>query len=188
LTPRQGAADKNLPEDDARNAMLDQRVDLDRVAASAERNERILTHLGENRDSIQHALIFAASVDHAEALAAVLSATGISAASISGKTGSAHRRNLIERFRRGDIKVLTNFDVLSQGFDAPKVDAVYLCRPTFSPNKYIQMVGRGLRGPANGGSQEVLVVNIQDNFNQFGAKLAYTEFDYLWNRAESRAL
>ncbi|MGF9660517.1 DEAD/DEAH box helicase [Arthrobacter crystallopoietes] len=188
LTQRITASERNLPEDDARNAMLDQRVDLDLVAASAERNERILAHLSDNQDSIAHALVFAASVDHAEALAAVLSATGIPAASISGRTGSAHRRSLIERFRKGELKVLTNFDVLSQGFDAPKVDAVYLCRPTFSPNKYIQMVGRGLRGPANGGSEEVLVVNIQDNLDQFGTKLAYTEFDYLWNRAESHAV
>ncbi|GLB65925.1 DEAD/DEAH box helicase [Arthrobacter mangrovi] len=188
LTQRNTASERNLPEDDARNAMLDQRVDLDLVAASAERNERILAHLSDNQDSIAHALVFAASVDHAEALAAVLSATGIPAASISGRTGSAHRRSLIERFRKGELKVLTNFDVLSQGFDAPKVDAVYLCRPTFSPNKYIQMVGRGLRGPANGGSEEVLVVNIQDNLDQFGTALAYTEFDYLWNRTESYAV
>ncbi|RAN72347.1 hypothetical protein B5P43_32850 [Bacillus sp. SRB_336] len=187
LTPRHGVKVVQENEDDAKNAMLDQRVDLDRVAQSAERNERILTHLAAHSHSINHALIFAASVDHAEALAAVLSATGTPAAAISGRTRPSQRRNLIERFRGGDLKVLTNFDVLSQGFDAPKVDAIYLCRPTFSPNKYIQMVGRGLRGVANGGSEEVLVVNIQDNLDQFGEKLAFTEFDYLWNREPAHA-
>lgn len=182
LTQRHGGTTSQTDEDDSRNAMLDQRVDLDQVAQSAERNERILAHLEAHSSTINHALIFAASVDHAEALAAVLSATGTPAAAISGRTRPSQRRNLIEKFRNGDLKVLTNFDVLSQGFDAPKVDAVYLCRPTFSPNKYIQMVGRGLRGVANGGSEEVLVVNIQDNLDQFGEKLAFTEFDYLWNR------
>lgn len=182
LTQRHGGTTAQDDEDDSRNAMLDQRVDLDRVAQSAERNERILTHLEAHSSTINHALIFAASVDHAEALAAVLSATGTPAAAISGRTRPSQRRNLIEKFRNGDLKVLTNFDVLSQGFDAPKVDAVYLCRPTFSPNKYIQMVGRGLRGVANGGSSEVMVVNIQDNLDQFGESLAYTAFDYLWNR------
>lgn len=182
LTQRHGGAVASDDEVDSRNAMLDQRVDLDRVAQSAERNERILSHLAAHQNTINHALVFAASVDHAEALAAVLSATGIPAAAISGRTRPAQRRSLIEKFRNGDLKVLTNFDVLSQGFDAPKVDAVYLCRPTFSPNKYIQMVGRGLRGVANGGSKEVLVVNIQDNLDQFGESLAFTEFDYLWNR------
>lgn len=42
------------------------------------------------------------------------------------------------------------------------------------------MVGRGLRGPANGGKPECLVVNVADTFNVFGERLAYNEFDYLW--------
>jgi superfamily II DNA or RNA helicase len=119
-------------------------------------------------------------VEHAEALAAVLSVEGIPAAAISGKTDLGHRRSIIEDFRKGKIRVLTNFDVLTQGFDAPKVDAVYVCRPTFSPNKYIQMIGRGLRGPLNGGSEEVLIVNVKDNLDQYGHKLAFTQLDYLW--------
>ncbi|MDV2978192.1 UNVERIFIED_CONTAM: DEAD/DEAH box helicase family protein [Actinomycetes bacterium ARC8] len=171
-----------LLDDDSPNAMLEQRVDLEQVAKSSERNTKIIGHLVENRGSIKHALVFAASVEHAEALAAVLTATGVPSAALSSKTPSSQRRALIERFRSGDIQVLTNFDILSQGFDAPKVDAVYMCRPTFSPNKYIQMVGRGLRGSANGGSDEVLIVNIQDNLEQFGTELAYTEFNYLWSR------
>ena len=169
-------------DDDNPNAMLEQRVDLDQVAKSSERNTKIISHLLQHKDEIKHALVFAASVQHAEALAAVLTALGVPSASLSSNTPSAQRRALIEKFREGTIQVLTNFDILSQGFDAPKVDAVYMCRPTFSPNKYIQMVGRGLRGNANGGSAEVLIVNIKDNLEQFGTDLAYTEFNYLWNR------
>lgn len=95
----------------------------------------------------------------------------------------SHRGRLIKQFRDGDLQVLTNFDVLSQGFDAPKVDSIYLCRPTFSPNRYIQMIGRGLRGPRNGGSEEVLIVNIKDNLENFGGRLAYTKFSYLWDKS-----
>lgn len=174
-------------DDDSKNAMLEQRVDLDLVARSSERNNKIISHLVHNNDQIKHALVFAASVEHADALAAVLTASGVPSASISSKTPSSQRRALIEKFRAGDIQVLTNFDILSQGFDAPKIDAVYMCRPTFSPNKYIQMVGRGLRGKANGGSEEVLIVNIKDNLELFGTQLAYTEFDYLWNREIAHA-
>lgn len=169
-------------DDDSRNAMLEQRVDLDLVARSSERNNKIISHLIQNKDQLRHALVFAASVEHADALAAVLTASGLPSASISSKTPSSQRRALIEKFRAGELQVLTNFDILTQGFDAPKIDAVYMCRPTFSPNKYIQMVGRGLRGKANGGSEEVLIVNIKDNLELFGTQLAYTEFDYLWNR------
>ena len=52
----------------------------------------------------------------------------------------------MQQFRQGEIRVITNYNVLSQGFDAPKVGAVYVARPTFSLNRYQQMIGRGLRG------------------------------------------
>lgn len=163
------------------NAMLEARIDLQQVAESSQRNEAILDHI-RNSKTAGPTLVFAASVEHAEALAAVLTVEGIPAAAISGKTDPGHRRAVIEDFRKGKIQVLTNFDVLSQGFDAPKVDALYVCRPTFSPNKYIQMIGRGLRGPLNGGSEEVLIVNVKDNLEQYGDQLAFTQFNHLWNK------
>ena len=57
-----------------------------------------------------------------------------------------------------------------------------MTRPTFSPNLYQQMIGRGLRGPLNGGSEEVLIVNVDDNLVQFGDQLAFHHFDHLWNK------
>lgn len=173
----------SAPEDAGLNRqrqMLEDRIDLQSVAGDSDRNRRIVQHVTAHADEIKHAIVFAASVDHAKALAAVLLAKGVPSAAIHGGTPAPVRRSLIERFKDGDLRILTNFDVLSQGFDAPKVDAVYLCRPTFSPNKYLQMIGRGLRGPRNGGSSEVLVVNVKDNIEQFGDSLAYTEFAHLW--------
>jgi superfamily II DNA or RNA helicase len=170
---------------DEQSSMLEARLDLDEVARDQRRNDNILDHI--QRQDVGTAIVFAASVAHAEALAATLTVEGIPAAAISSKTEPAHRRRLIEEFRREEIKVLTNFDVLSQGFDAPKVGAVYVCRPTFSPNKYIQMVGRGLRGPLNGGSEEVLIVNVKDNLDKYGHQLAFTEFDHLWKEEETSA-
>ncbi|MGP5641423.1 sacsin N-terminal ATP-binding-like domain-containing protein [Brachybacterium tyrofermentans] len=167
--------------------MLDDRIDLDSVGLDEARNQRILRHIEAHRETFEHAIVFAASVKHAQALAAVLDARGIPSAAIWGGTSMSHRRRLIKQFRDGEIQVLTNFDVLSQGFDAPKVDSVYLCRPTFSPNRYIQMIGRGLRGPLNDGSKEVLIVNIRDNLENFGSSLAYTEFSYLWDKSRNGA-
>lgn len=170
---------RSATDEDSQSAMLEARIDLQQVADSTRRNEAILDHIKSSKTT-GPTLVFAASVEHAEALAAVLSVEGIPAAAISGKTDLGHRRSIIEDFRKGKIRVLTNFDVLTQGFDAPQVDAVYVCRPTFSPNKYIQMIGRGLRGPLNGGSEEVLIVNVRDNLQQYGHKLAFTQLDYLW--------
>ena len=177
---------RSATDEESQSAMLEARIDLQQVADSTQRNEAILDHIKAS-ETKGPTLVFAASVEHAEALAAVLSVEGIPAAAISGKTDLGHRRSIIEDFRNGKVRVLTNFDVLTQGFDAPKVDAVYVCRPTFSPNKYIQMIGRGLRGPLNGGSEEVLIVNVKDNLDQYGQKLAFTQLDYLWKNEATSA-
>jgi superfamily II DNA or RNA helicase len=171
---------KSVARSDAEATHFDDyRIDLSEVAADQRRNEQILNHI-EGLPDDTTALVFAASVQHAEVLAAVLAGSGIPSASVAGYTPSAERRRLIERFRAGDVRILTNYNVLSQGFDAPKVGAVYVTRPTFSPNRYQQMIGRGLRGPKNGGSEEVLIVNVRDNIDAFGTQLAFTHFNRLW--------
>lgn len=127
-------------------------------------------------------LTFAPSVENARVIAALLSHRGIPSVSISADTEPAARRHYVQEFKEGRIRVITNYNVLTQGFDAPKVQAVFVARPTFSPNVYQQMIGRGLRGPKNGGSEEVLIINVRDNFQKYGEMLAFNEFEYLWTR------
>ncbi|MCZ2849137.1 DEAD/DEAH box helicase [Modestobacter sp. VKM Ac-2978] len=158
---------------------------LERVGQDEERTRRLLDHIAGLPDDWP-VLVFTASVLSSQTLAALLRVRGIEAASVSGTTRMYDRRRSIDAFRKGDIKVLTNCNVLTQGFDAPAVRALYIARPTFSPNAYIQMVGRGLRGPANGGKEECRIVNVADTFDQFGDKLAYKEFDYLWRKQGGR--
>jgi superfamily II DNA or RNA helicase len=151
-----------------------------RLGANVERNRRIVESISQLPDDWT-ALLFATTVENARALAAHLTVRGIPAVSISAQTEPAARRRYIEQFKSGDIRVITNFNVLSQGFDAPAVRAVYVTRPTFSANLYQQMIGRGLRGPLNGGSEEVLIVNVEDNFTNFGDQLAFRHFENLWS-------
>lgn len=125
-------------------------------------------------------LVFATSVDNAHTLAALLNTNGVRAASIYADMRAGARRHYVEEFRRGSVRVLTNYGVLTTGFDAPAVRAIFVARPTFSPVLYQQMVGRGLRGPRNGGKERCLIINIEDTFRQFGDQLAFREFDFLW--------
>lgn len=127
-------------------------------------------------------MLFATSVENAKVLAAYLSFHGFGAAAIDGTTPQVERREAVRRFREGELRVLTNYNVLAQGFDAPRVRAVFVTRPTWSPNLYQQMIGRGLRGPLNGGSDVVTIFNVSDNIEQYGEQLAFTHFEYLWNR------
>ena len=152
-----------------------------RLGADLDRTTRIVDAIADLPDDWT-ILTFAPSVENARVLAALLAHRGVPAVSISADTEPAARRHYVQEFRAGRIRVVTNYNVLTQGFDAPKVQAVFVARPTFTPNVYQQMVGRGLRGPRNGGSEEVLIVNVRDNFQKYGELLAFNEFEYLWNR------
>ena len=126
-------------------------------------------------------LVFAASVNHSKLLAALLKNRDVSAASIDAYMPMPERRRKIDAFRAGRIRVITNYNVLAQGFDAPATQAVVVARPTYSPNAYTQMIGRGLRGPENGGKETCLILDVRDNFENFGSALTFTDFEGLWS-------
>ncbi|MFF4019260.1 DEAD/DEAH box helicase [Streptomyces sp. NPDC001843] len=126
-------------------------------------------------------LVFATSVDHAKYLAAKLRDLDITASAVDSTTSASDRRRRIDDFRAGRTRVLTNYGVLTQGFDAPATRAVVVARPVYSPNVYQQMIGRGLRGPLNGGKETCLILNVSDNIQNFDTSLAFTQFEHLWS-------
>ncbi|MFD7959616.1 DEAD/DEAH box helicase [Streptomyces zaomyceticus] len=127
-------------------------------------------------------LLFATSVDHAKYLAAMLNDRDVPAAAVDSTTNAQDRRRRIEDFREGRIRVLTNYGVLTQGFDAPATRVVVVARPVYSTNVYQQMIGRGLRGPLNGGKDTCLILNVSDNIANFDTQLAFNQFEHLWSR------
>ncbi|WP_265113526.1 DEAD/DEAH box helicase, partial [Mycobacterium tuberculosis] len=152
------------------------------IGQDMQRTLTVVRHIKEQKEDWP-ILVFAASVASAHTIAALLRLEGVRADSVDGSMRRQHRRRVVEQFKSGQTQVLVNCDLLTQGFDAPMIRALYIARPTFSPNRYLQMVGRGLRGPANGGTERCLIVNVEDTFEQFGEDLAYNEFDYLWSKA-----
>lgn len=125
-------------------------------------------------------LFFGCSIEHASAIAILLRRAGRTAAVVTGSTRRATRRHLIDEFRVGRIKVLCNYGVLTTGFDAPKIRAVVIARPTTSVVLYEQMIGRGMRGPLNGGTEECTVIDLADNINRFAGQMAYTRLRDAW--------
>ncbi|MCG7630896.1 DEAD/DEAH box helicase [Gordonia McavH-238-E] len=151
-----------------------------RLAADEARNSKLLDEISEMPQDWP-VLVFATSVDHAKVLSAGLNDRGIRSFAIDGTTPIADRRRSIDEFRKGTIRVITNFGVLSQGFDAPATRAVVIARPVYSRNMYQQMVGRGLRGAKNGGKEEVLILDVADNVTNFDRKLIFNDFEHLWS-------
>jgi DNA repair protein RadD len=137
---------------------------LDHLSRFAARNQEILRKVTALARSTK-TLVFACSIEHSETLAAAIDQIlgAGTAVSVTSTTPRAERALLIEQFRgRGRPRVLCTVGVLAAGFDAPKVGAVVITRPTMSAALYEQMVGRGLRGPLNGGTAACKVVDVQD--------------------------
>ena len=153
----------------------------DRIAQSVDRTKRIVDAYEAYIDPSWATLIFATSVEHAQTLAALLNRKGVRSRAVSGETETATRRRVVEEFRRGEVKALVNYGVFREGFDAPKTRAIIVARPVYSPNLYFQMIGRGLRGPLNGGDDRCLILNVRDNIENFDRKLAFSELDWLWD-------
>ncbi|GAA3694552.1 hypothetical protein GCM10022399_08910 [Terrabacter ginsenosidimutans] len=156
-----------------------------RLGKNDKRNNEIVRSVLELPED-QTALLFATSVENAKVLAALLTYNGVESRAVAGTTDPHARRRYIEDFKAKRVRVLTNYNVFTEGFDVPKVDAVFITRPTFSPNVYQQMIGRGLRGPLNGGKEEVLIVNVADNLTNFGEEFAFRHFEHLWGRGRDR--
>ena len=81
-------------------------------------------------------------------------------ARISPKVNSEN----IQRFRNGELEVLINVEMLTEGTDLPNVQAVFLTRPTTSTILMTQMIGRGLRGQKAGGTEKAYLVSFIDNW------------------------
>jgi DNA repair protein RadD len=153
---------------------------LKQLGQDKARNKRLLEILRElPRD--WPTLFFACSLEHARAIAVLLRRQNRAAAVVAGETRSATRRFLIEEFRSGKISVLCNYGVLTTGFDAPKVRALVIARPTASVVLYEQMIGRGMRGRVFGGTDECFVVDVADNI-RFGGQLAFNRYSDHWGR------
>ena len=112
-----------LVDDPARNAFI---------------AEKYLEHCPRRR-----AIAFAVNIAHAVNLVDAFVEAGINAEWISGI--DPLRSEKLERFAAGEIQVLANCQILTEGFDDCGVDAILLCRPTKSRSLFCQMIGRGLR-------------------------------------------
>lgn len=156
---------------------------LEKIGTNSIRNAEILSRLRDlaKSEATQSIIFFAASVTHSMLISSMLSFLGIRAEHIDGTTPAKRRSDAINLFRRKEIRVLCNYEVLATGFDAPKIDCVFIARPTASVVLYSQMIGRGLRGPAIGGTEKCLIVNVKDNFTNLPqVEKMYDVFEDYW--------
>lgn len=111
-------------------------------------------------------IVFCCSRKHAEEVAAQFTSAGLPAVNVDGALPSGERKARIDAFREGKIRVLTNVDLLTTGFDCPEIGAAVFLRPTKSLALYVQMVGRIMR-PFKG-KQDAILLDHANNVMMHG--------------------
>lgn len=90
-------------------------------------------------------IVFAATVRHGKDLAHEFTAAGFPCACVEGSMKADERAAAIAAFRRGELQGLTNYMVLTEGFNVPEVSEIITCRAFQSPGMMMQCNGRGMR-------------------------------------------
>lgn len=121
--------------------------------------KRLLTPKGRKRNGI---LVFTRFLHEAERLMRDIEGCVM----VSGETAKSEREDILEEFKRGNIKVVVNVGVLTTGFDYPELDTIVMARPTKSLSLWYQIVGRAIRPSPK--KDKGWIVDLCGNLNRFG--------------------
>jgi len=143
------------------------------IAENDERNLTIVNKYLKEKAKYKQTIVFALNVDNAFALNALFKEVGVKSDFVvstvkdlaTGVTiSSKENKEKIAKFRNGEIEVLINVNILTEGTDVPNVQSIFLARPTISSILMTQMIGRGLRGLKAGGTKEAYIVSFIDDW------------------------
>lgn len=136
----------------------DGEFDADEVAELVDRPQTIkdIVDQWHQRANGARTVAFAASIEHSQHIVAAFREAGVTAEHLDGTTDKDERRNILRRVRSGETRVVSNYNVLGEGWDCPAVEVCILGRPTASLSLYMQCVGRVLR-PSPGKSRALVL-------------------------------
>jgi DNA repair protein RadD len=140
----------------------DMERELDREALTRAALAEVFALAGDRRSW----LVFCAGVAHAGHVRDAIRERGVSAETVTGDTPPDERDAILRRLKAGQIRAVTNANVLTTGFDAPGIDLIVLLRATTSPGLYVQMLGRGMR--SHPGKKNCLVLDYAGNIERHG--------------------
>jgi superfamily II DNA or RNA helicase len=161
---------------------------LNTLAEDEQRNLRIILEIESLVKRHSRILVFALSVGHAQLLSSVLRVRGHLADYVTGETSPPERERIIKEFKNesAEARILSNYGVLTTGFDAPRTSAAVITRPTKSLVLYSQMVGRAIRGVRAGGNKTAEIVTVVDpNLPGFGAVVdSFVNWEDVWRQEQ----
>jgi hypothetical protein len=155
----------------------------DLLRFSAQFNARVMSHplvlrflagrVATRLEQLGKTLVFLPTIRAANAFVALLEAhpatkgrvfvvhTRLGELELEGERGPRRVYEQLTLFaKKGDEpSVMVNVNMLTTGFDDPKIRTIVLGRLTYSMNLYWQMIGRGSRGPRSGGTTDCTVID-----------------------------
>lgn len=143
--------------------------DFDRQQATELLSQRavfgdVIKHWRDHADGLQ-TICYCSSIKHSQAMADEFQAEGINAVHFDGNTAPGERNEIISKFRSGEITILCNVDLISEGFDVPGCHCCILLRPTASTALFIQQSMRALR-PQPG--KTAIILDHVNNYERHG--------------------
>ena len=140
------------------NWMVERIAGLKKRGADGDYQMKEMATVMDSQESIAHlyqsylkftrgkkGIVYAISREHAQHISDYYVNHGVKCCWIEAMTPAEERRRLVDAYRQGEIDVIVNVDIFSEGFDCPEVEFIQLARPTLSLTKYLQQVGRGMR-------------------------------------------
>ncbi len=118
--------------------------DVASILDSEPLNSEIIRHWREKAGD-RKTVIFCSNIAHARNVTNSFNASSISAALITGEMNKEQRNLIFENMTKGEIQVIVNVAVLTEGWDYPPISCVVLLRQSSYKLTMIQMIGRGLR-------------------------------------------
>jgi superfamily II DNA or RNA helicase len=119
--------------------------ELSRTVNTEARNKLVVESHMQYASRRNKTLAFCVDVQHAKDLAQAFNAQGVAAEAVYGDMSLEERAQILRDFTSGKLKVLTNCQLLTEGFDEPGIDCLIMARPTRSTSLFTQMIGRGTR-------------------------------------------
>lgn len=124
-----------------------------------------VVHTYKQKAAGKKAVCYCVSIPYSQLMADSFSAAGVPAAHIDSSTPKKERADIIAKFRSGEIQILCNVDLISEGFDVPDCSCAILLRPTMSLTLYIQQAMRCMRYQPD---KKAIILDHVGNVQRFG--------------------
>lgn len=119
-----------------------------------------LVEFGRRADgSLRPAILFLSSLEESREANDDACRRGIRSAHVDGSTNDVERERTFDRLKRGELDLVCNVMIATEGFDAPRVEVIGVARGCSAASTWIQMIMRAARSSPSTGKRDGLLID-----------------------------